>query len=534
LVEEEAPAVVEVEQPVAGEAAKPDQVDTGAIAAALAAEVETAPEAVEALAEPGTAVPPSEMVFRYEIQRGDTLNGIAKRYGLTFKELVEANNITDPNRIFPGQKLIIPGYQLPKPQPELEVQAPPPPLPGPDQQFVYTIVSGDTLNTVAKRYGITVRELIEANNIDNPNMLRLGQRLIIPGVFKPVTPAPPPASPKTEQPVSSLGPAEAARGFYVSYFAIGHPEARQRIFDLLENSELNAVVIDVKGDFGLLSYPTQVPLAREIGAARPTVKDFQEIMSSFKKRGVYTIARIVTFKDSPLAKAYPDIAVKTGSGEIWQDREGANWLDPFLKPAWDYNVQIAVEAARLGFDEIQFDSLRFPVSGQGGTPHFSQEVTKDSRVAAIAGFLSVARGQLSPLGVKVSAKTFGYACWRKDDSLIGQDIERMAQYLDVLSPMLYPSTFDNGIPGYKFAVAHPYEVVYESAARAVKRVKWLSCAVRPWIQDFQDYRFDKRAYGREEIQAQIKGCFDAECDGFLVWNPQVNYTGAAYTSVAVV
>jgi hypothetical protein len=98
--------------------------------------------------------------------------------------------------------------------------------------------------------------------------------------------------------------------------------------------------------------------------------------------------------------------------------------------------------------------------------------------------------------------------------------------------MLYPSTFDNGIPGYKLAVAYPYEVVYESAIRAVNRVKSFGCAVRPWIQDFQDYRFDKRSYGREEIQAQIKGCFDAGCDGFLVWNPQVKYTAAAYASVA--
>jgi hypothetical protein len=374
--------------------------------------------------------------------------------------------------------------------------------------------------------------LIEANNLEDPNLLHIGQKLIIPAVMKPIEPLPATRPlPPTEPSFTPVGPPDAIRGIYVSYFAIGHTELRQQILELLETTELNTVVIDAKGDFGWISYPTQIPLAREIGATRPTAKDLRELMAQFKTKGIYTIARIVVFKDSPLAKSYPDLAVKTGSGAAWQDREQAGWVDPFLKPTWDYNIQIALEAAQLGFDEVHFDSLRFPAASQAGTPQFSQEVTKDSRVAAITGFLSVARGQLNPLGVKVGAKTFGYTCWRKDDTLIGQDIERMAQYLDILSPMLYPSTFDNGIPGYKFAVAHPYEIVYGSAQQAINRVKSFGCTVRPWIQDFQDYRFDKRSYGRDEIQAQIKGCFDAGCDGFLVWNPQVKYTATAYAAV---
>jgi hypothetical protein len=165
--------------------------------------------------------------------------------------------------------------------------------------------------------------------------------------------------------------------------------------------------------------------------------------------------------------------------------------------------------------------------------HFSQEATKETRVAAITSFLSIARGQLRPYGVRVSADTLGYTSWRKDDTLIGQDIERMGQYLDVLCPMLYPSTFGSGIPGYKMAVAYPYEVVYESAQRAVSRVRALGCAVRPWIQDFPDYRFDKRIYGKEEIQAQIKACFDAGCAGFMTWDHRIKYTDGAYAPARV-
>jgi LysM repeat protein len=497
---------------------------------------------------------PDTDAFRYAVQRGDTLNAIARRYGLTVKDLVEANNITDPNRIYPGQKLIIPGYLSPKPEPAPKQPQPPSPPPDAGANFIYTVAGGDTLTSIAKRYNITLRQLIEANNIENPNLIRIGQKLIIPGVFAPPqpppqpepqpepmpepapTPGPPPdISPGYEidpnfPPIGSLA---AVRAMYVSYFAIGHPQFRQRMFDLLDTTEFNAVVIDAKGDHGWLSYPTHIALAHEIGAARPTAKDFDNVLAQLKKRGVYTIARIVTFKDSPLAKSHPELAVKTQSGEIWQDQEGLSWSDPFLKPAWDYNLQVAIETAQMGFDEIQFDYIRFPTSSAAGAPHFSQDATAQTRIAAITGFLSTAHGQLKPFGVKIAADTFGYTCWRKDDTIIGQDIDRMGHYLDVLCPMLYPSTFGSGIPGYKNAIAHPYEIVYYSALRAVNRLKLLGCSVRPWIQDFPDYRFDKRVYGRQEIQAQIKGCFDSGSSGFMVWDPHAHYTDGAYAPVKV-
>jgi hypothetical protein len=304
------------------------------------------------------------------------------------------------------------------------------------------------------------------------------------------------------------------------------------MFQLLNKTEFNAVVIDVKGEHGWISYPSQIPQAYGIDPAHPTAKDFDAVIQELKTRGIYTIARIVTFKDHPLATSRSDLSLKTSTGSIWQDRDNTSWSDPFLKPVWDYNVQIAVEAAQKGFDEIQFDYLRFPNASQAGTPHYSQDVTKETRVAAVTGFLSAARGQLEPFGCKIAADTYGYTCWRQDDTLIGQDIERMAQYLDVLSPKLYPSSFGNGIPQYKLPVAHPYEVVFESAKRAVERIGQYGCLVRPWLQDFPDYRFDKRVYGKEEIQAQIQGSFDAGANGFMVWNPDVKYTDNAYAPVS--
>ncbi|MFN8454559.1 MAG: putative glycoside hydrolase [Anaerolineae bacterium] len=487
--------------------------------------------------EQGQLLPAEELVFRYEVQQGDTLNSISRRYGVTVEQLAAANALSE-ERLFAGQKLVIPGYQPDKPLPALPVEPeapPPPPLPS-DQFFIYTMTRGDTLNSIAKRYDVSVEQLMAANRIDDPAHIRVGQQLRIPNVFAPSPVVPTPvveveAAPPVEAVVSTF-PAGAVRALYMSYFATGHPETRQRIFDLLERTELNAVVIDIKSDEGLLSYATQVPLAREIGADRPMAKDFESVLGQLKSRGVYTIARIVTFKDALLAKNVPEYGVKQNNPvDTLPDQEAMNWADPFLQPVWDYNIQIALEAAHMGFDEILFSQARFPSPTPNGTLQFSQEATREGRVLAVTGFLGTAKGQLQPLQVKVAADTLGYTCWRQDDSLIGQDIERMGPYVDVLCPMLYPSAFGSGIPGYKNAIAYPYEVVYQSAQRAVERLASFGCAVRPWIQDFPDYRFDKRVYGREEIQAQIKGCFDAGCIGYMVWDNRVKYTAGAYAPV---
>ncbi len=514
----------------------------------------------------------------YTLKEGDSLFAVARKFRVHYDLILKANGLESAETIQPGRTIVIPHKDwdpaagpLPKPAPppveteaptepkiaepvtpdeavgeppsqmEFELEPPPapvieagPPPPEAEMVFRYTVQRGDTINSIARKYGVTIRALVEANDIVKPDLIFPGQKLIIPG-YMPSEPVQPEPAMKvavgTEPSFPPLGPPDAIRGLYVSYFAIGHPESRQRIFELLAATELNAVVIDAKGDDGLISYPTGVPVAHEIGAAKPTARDFEAILSQLKANGIYTIARVVTFKDHPLARNYPEYALKTGSSEIWLDRDQQGWGDPFLRPVWDYNIQVALEAAQMGFDEIQFNYVRFPMPSQSGSPQFSQELSRETRIAAVIGFLSAARGQLKPFSVKVGADIFGYSCWRKDDTLVGQDIGRMAQYLDVLSPMLYPSTFGSGIPGYKNAAAHPYEVVYESARRAVERTAQLNCAIRPWIQDFPDYRFDKRVYGRDEIQAQIKASFDAGSRGFMVWNPHTKYSGGAYAPV---
>jgi peptidoglycan/xylan/chitin deacetylase (PgdA/CDA1 family) len=202
----------------------------------------------------------------------------------------------------------------------------------------------------------------------------------------------------------------------------------------------------------------------------------------------------------------------------------------------DYNIALAVEAAKLGFDEVQFDYVRFPSDGAVGRAAFSGPNTAANRVSTIASFLGRAKQALAPYNAKVSADTFGYTAWMTDDMGIGQVVEDVAPNLDVLSPMLYPSTFANGLPNdggvYRNAVAFPYEILHKSTQRAVARAKSVnpSLEIRPWIQDFQDYAFDERIYTADEIRAQMDGAREAGGRGWLLWDPAVKYTRAALVS----
>jgi hypothetical protein len=315
------------------------------------------------------------------------------------------------------------------------------------------------------------------------------------------------------------------RALYLSFYGVGSKALRDPALKMIGETELNALVIDVKGDRGMIPYRSSVPLAAEVGGQRIiTVRDVDGLLASFKEKGIYTIARIVVFKDDLLATARPDLAVKTPTGEPWRDRERLAWVDPFRKEVWNYNIQIAEEAAKLGFDEIQFDYVRFPDSR---SPRFSQPSTEDGRVKAIAGFLQEARARLAPYNVFVAADIFGYVCWNLNDTDIGQKLDPIASAVDYLSPMLYPSGFQFGIPGYRNPVQNPYEIVYLSLKKAQERTKISPLRFRPWLQAFKDYAFDRRQFNGKELRDQISASEKFGSQGWMLWNPVNQYTAAA-------
>ena len=336
---------------------------------------------------------------------------------------------------------------------------------------------------------------------------------------------------RSELPVGDLKAGETLslvpfrpKALYLSSYGAGDMRLRESALDLIRKTGLNAVVIDVKSDRGMIAYRTDIPLATGIGAQKiVTIKHVRRLLDDLHKEGIYAIARIVVFKDNVLALARPAWAVRTAGGVIWRDREGLAWTDPFARQAWDYNIDIAVEAARDGFDEIQFDYVRFP-DAKGLV--FSEPNTEENRIAAISGFLAAARKRLVPYNVFLSADIFGYVIWNRNDTGIGQRLKDLVQQVDYLSPMLYPSGFQYGIPGYRDPIRHPRQVVYLSLRKAEDKTGLPAVRFRPWLQAFRDYAFGGQPFGGEEIAAQIDAAQSIGTDGWMLWNPRNVYTAA--------
>lgn len=327
-------------------------------------------------------------------------------------------------------------------------------------------------------------------------------------------------------------PQRDLRAAYLTYYGVADRDLRGRVVDMLSSGALNALVLDVKGDRGYLIYKSDVPLADAIGATDlPTFLETEQFIADLKQRGVYTIARIVVMKDDVLARNGPrvglDVAAKdTVTGGVWTDGEGLGWVDPFREEVWAYNASLAAEAIARGFDEVQFDYVRFPTDPGADTRldrvRLSQPATNESRPSAIAGALSRAHEAVKRAGGVLAIDVFGYVCWREDDMGIGQHLETLAPVVDYISPMVYPSTF-NGLPiepAYRNSAAFPYETVFYSLQRARERVAGTGVAIRPWLQYFDDYPWASgRRYGPTELAAQRRAVEDLRLPGFMWWDP---------------
>jgi len=257
-----------------------------------------------------------------------------------------------------------------------------------------------------------------------------------------------------------------------------------------------------------------------------TISALPELVKGLRAKGIYTIARIVVFKDNLLAQARPDLAIHRRNGTIFRDREDLAWTNPYSRDVWNYNISIALEAAKAGFDEIQFDYARLPdTTGLV----YERPWTQQNREAAIEGFLTEARTALTPFSVFIAADVFGYVCWNRNDTKIGQTLEHLANLVDYVSPMLYPSSFQFGIPGYRNPVEHPYQVVRLSLEEAQERTGLPAVRFRPWLQAFRDYAFDRRPFTAGEVRMQINAAEHFGADGWMMWNPHNEYSARDFT-----
>jgi len=323
----------------------------------------------------------------------------------------------------------------------------------------------------------------------------------------------------------------AARGIYIPFYLLTVPQRVSALIDFADRQGLNTIVVDVKGDDGYLAYTSALTLAKEIKASYTrAIMPMDHVLALAKERGIYTVARIVVFKDNVLALARPDLAVQDRrTGKPWDDCGNGTtfWADPFRTEVQEYNIGIAEEAARLGFDEIQFDYIRFPPACLGDRLQYARYLTEStpaSRVEAIGQFLARARARVKPLGTALAVDTFGWTTIMETDIMetelgIGQRLEDMAPFIDYLSPMVYPSTWEPGALGLDYVPAHPYDIVKQSVASARRRLaKFPQVKIRPWLQDYDDYQEKKLPYRAKELDAQIRASVEAGGVGWMLWN----------------
>ncbi|MGO1818852.1 MAG: putative glycoside hydrolase, partial [Senegalia sp. (in: firmicutes)] len=241
---------------------------------------------------------------------------------------------------------------------------------------------------------------------------------------------------------------EKVKGIFVTGHSYAHPTKFDELLDLANRTEVNSMVIDVKDDGGMLSYKSDVPLAIEANTNDVVIMNdrdfFAERMKKLIDNDIYPIARIVTFKDRVLGSARTDLAIKSNGGGVWRDNKGNTWLNPYNEESWEYPIQLAEEAALLGFKEIQFDYVRFPTDGNRGDINYGQAGEDKTKADAIKEFLAYARERLHDKGVKVSADVFGDIISVEGDSTIGQQLELLGANTDILSPMVYPSHYGLG------------------------------------------------------------------------------------------
>ena len=316
---------------------------------------------------------------------------------------------------------------------------------------------------------------------------------------------------------------EVIKGLHISGWVAGSSEWFMDIVAMVRKTELNALVIDCKDETGYVSWRSDVPLARESNASSESrIRDIQAIIRTCEVYSIYPITRIVVFRDPVMAGFRPDIAVHDIRGGLWRTKKGYPYLDPYSKEVWRYNIELAREAAALGFKEIQFDYVRFPTDGNTKRcvyPHRDLR-TQDE---VITGFLKLAKEELSTLGVFLSIDVFGQTGMGDGDMGIGQRIEEIANFVDIISPMLYPSHYRRGVYGLKDPEAHPYVIVDRSLKDILNKLAGTKCKVRPWLQNFSL----SHRYGKDEVRSQIKACYDNGIKGWMLWNPRCRFTRPA-------
>lgn len=329
---------------------------------------------------------------------------------------------------------------------------------------------------------------------------------------------------------------DAVRGIYVTGHSVGGAKFKE-LLKLIDSTDLNAMVIDVKDDFGHITFQPDID-SRLSKYGKDYVKDMREVLEVLEEKDIYPIARITVFKDSTFAEERPDLSF-TKNGKVWVNNRGEAFVNPFEKEVWDHNIEVAKLAAEVGFKDIQFDYVRFPEGFEkrdkeleyslGDYTKGEDEIKR--RVEAVTDFVKYAREQLSYYDVELSVDIFGYAATIEEAPGIGQNFSKISENVDVISSMIYPSHWTSYF-GITYPDEEPYRLVKEYAKVENEVLGKLENppVTRPWIQDFEApwlYSGNGRPmkkYGKKEIEDQIRALSENGIKEYLIWNPGNNYT----------
>lgn len=316
------------------------------------------------------------------------------------------------------------------------------------------------------------------------------------------------------------------KAIYMTSWVAGSKKLRDPLITLVDETELNAIVIDIKDYTGRISFEVNDPALAVSGAAEERIKDIDGFLDHLHRKGIYVIGRLSVFQDQYLAGKGSEYAVRRKSdGAVWKDRKGVKWLDAGARPIWEYAEAIAKEAYSRGFDEINFDYIRFPSDGDMTDIAYPWSGNR-RKAEVLKEFFAYIGGRLRSEGIPVSADLFGMTTTNRDDLNIGQILEDALANFDYVAPMVYPSHYPPNWNKFENPNKHPYEIVKLSLDAAALRAAAASTtpnAIRPWLQDF-DYGGN---YGPLEVRAQIQAAYDAGLNSWMLWSPSNQYTREA-------
>jgi len=350
-------------------------------------------------------------------------------------------------------------------------------------------------------------------------------------------------------------PPEIIKAVYITGYSAGTPKYINYLNNLLNNTEINAVVIDIKGSDGYITYNSFLPDVQKYKLTNLAIPNIGALVRFLHNKNIYIIGRIAVFEDPIYSKIKPELAIydKTKTTDLsnpilWQDNHKLSWLDPSSKDVWDYNISLAKDVFYNGFDEVNFDYVRFPTDGRTDDIGFPVYDGKKEKSKVIKEFFDYTRRQL--LNEKISIDLFGLTTVNTDDMGIGQLIENAFENFDYICPMVYPSHYADGFKGFANPANYPYEVVKYSMDSALSREKKYNdflidinsagstptdkikiiqkplAKFRPWLQDFDMGAIYNADMVKQEIKA-TKDSLGSDFNGFMLWNPSNIYTEEA-------